>query len=94
MADTVIQTLIEQKIDKYKELLGQFDPEVIKSALEVLRKSRNEIKQTGENLIIDVSKLDGKTREVFELMTRFKQDIKQIFKENKRSTYSYNNSFT
>lgn len=73
---------LKDKQKKYAKILSEFSLKSIEKAFSVLEERRKRVKQNIENTKFDLENLDEETKRIFELMEKYKQEIKQIFISN------------
>ena len=79
----LIQELLEKNQQKYNEILLNYSNESINKALVILREKRRRTMLLMQNQKQNI--LDKETNEIFELMSNYEQDIKNIFIKNGQS---------
>lgn len=78
-----IQVELESLLDEYNKKLDTYSSETVEKAFTVLDEKRKKIQSNSQILLKNENYLDLETNQIFELMKRYAQDIKQVFIEQK-----------
>lgn len=79
----MINQLLMRLQSKYINILYSKNPLAIEKALEVLQKNREKVmRNRDQNFSLDLDSLDDETKEIFDLMKQYENDIKKFFIEN------------
>lgn len=73
---------LREKQNEYAQLLSTFNYNDIQRTCEVLRQSREKVHRGEKNVSLNEQSTDDKVKEILNLMSKFKEDIKQIFVDN------------
>lgn len=74
--------LLDLKQHEYNEKLSSYSPESIEEAFKVLKEKRKRVKLNRQIEPENEDNLDEETKTIFELMSKYEEDIKQIFISN------------
>lgn len=74
------RSLLYEKQKEYSEILSKYDSITLEKVFRELAKRREKIKQHEDILTED---LDDESKQIFDLMLKFTDEIKQIFIDNK-----------
>ena len=77
--------LLDLKQQEYSKKLSSYNPKSIEEAFKVLEEKRKRVKLNRQNEPENEDNLDEETKTIFELMSKYEQDIKQIFISNNES---------
>lgn len=76
-----IQVELESLLDEYNKKLEIYSSETVEKAFTVLDEKKEKIQSNSQTLLKNENYLDLETNQIFELMKRYAQDIKQVFIE-------------
>lgn len=74
-----MRELLDIKQQEYNKKLSTHSPESIEKAFKILEEKRNRVKLNRQSEPEKEENLDKETQTIFELMSKYEQDIKQIF---------------
>lgn len=79
---TTTREQLKEKQKLYSEILKKFSIESIKKALEIIEERRKKAIHDIKDQENDLEGVDEEVKQIFELMEKYKKDIKQIFISN------------
>ena len=77
--------MLESKKKEYSQILSSFAPVCIEKALNLLQEKRRKVSKNEKDTGKDVEILDEDVKKIFELMSKYEENIKQIFISNGES---------
>ena len=79
-----IKELLNIKTQEYNKKLLEYSFEDITNVFDILSQKRKSVKTFLENINVNNEEIDEKTKEIFDLLKQYAQEIKQIFIENRK----------